>query len=48
MVKMAFKFHPVIDGITADKSLKLCKYKLDDDDWKVIGDLLQVLKVCFI
>ena len=48
MVKMAFKFHPVIDDITADKSLKLCKYKLDDDDWKVIGDLLQVLKVCFI
>ena len=46
MVKMALKFHPAI--ITADKSLKLHKYELDDDDWKVIGDLLQVLKVCFI
>ena len=48
MVKMSFKFCPAIDNITANKSLKLCKYELDDDDWKVIGDLLQVLKVCFI
>ena len=47
MVKMAFKFRPAIDDITADKSLKLRKYELDDDDWKVIGDLLRVLKVCF-
>lgn len=47
MVKLAFKFRPAIDDITADKSLKLRKYELDDDDWKVIGDLIQVLKVCF-
>ena len=47
MVKMAYRFRPAIDDITANKSLKLCRYELDDDDWKVIGDLLQVLKVCF-
>jgi hypothetical protein len=45
MVKMAFKFRPAIDDITADKALKLRKYELDDDDWKIVGDLLRVLKV---
>jgi len=29
----------------ADKSLKLQKYKLDNDKWKVIGDLISVLHV---
>ena len=48
MVKMAFAFRAAIDDITADKSLKLRKYELDDDDWKVIGDLLRVLKVRFL
>ena len=47
MVKMAYRLRPAIDDITANKSLKLRKYELDDDDWKVIGDLLWVLKVCF-
>ena len=47
IVKMAYKFCLTIDNIAANKSLKLCKYELDDDDWKVIGDLLQVLKVGF-
>ena len=47
MVKMAYRFRPAIDDITADKSLKLRKCELDDDDWKVIGDLIRVLKVCF-
>ena len=47
MVKIAYKFCPAIDHITANKSLNLHKYELDNDDRKVIGDLLQVLKVCF-
>ena len=33
--------------ITADKSLKLRKYKLDNDDWVILKDLLRVLKVCY-
>ena len=47
MVKMAYRFRPAIDDITADKSLKLRKYELNDNDWKVLGDLIRVLKVCF-
>jgi hypothetical protein len=45
MAKAALKYHSAIDDITANKSLKLRKFELDDDDWKIIGDLLRVLKV---
>ncbi|KAF8236979.1 hypothetical protein L208DRAFT_1249914, partial [Tricholoma matsutake] len=45
MAKAALKYRSAIDDITANKSLKLWKFKLNDDDWKIIGDLLQVLKV---
>jgi hypothetical protein len=45
MAKVALKYRLAIDDITANKSLKLRKFELDDDDWKIIGDLLRVLKV---
>jgi hypothetical protein len=34
-----------IDSITADKTLKLRKYKLDNDDWRIVNDLVSVLEV---
>ena len=45
MAKVALKYRSAIDEITANKSLKLRKFELDDDDWKIIRDLLRVLKV---
>jgi hypothetical protein len=48
MLKMALEYRSVIDDITANKVLKLRKYELDDDDWKIISDLIWVLKVCLI
>ncbi|KIL63555.1 hypothetical protein M378DRAFT_79529 [Amanita muscaria Koide BX008] len=48
MAKVALKYRPAIDDITANKSSKLRKYELDDDDWKIIGDLLRVLKVSLL
>ena len=47
MLTVAFDYCTVIDDTMANKSLKLCHYELDDQDWEVIVDLLQVLKVCF-
>ena len=38
----------MIDDITANRVLKLRKYELDDNNWKIISDLIQVLKVCLI
>jgi hypothetical protein len=45
MLKVALEYREVVDDITANKSLKLRKYKLDDDDWDILKDLLHVLKV---
>jgi hypothetical protein len=39
MAKVALKYRLAIDNITANKSLKLHKFELDDDDWKIIGNL---------
>ena len=42
---MAMQYRHAIDDITADKSLKLQQYELDEDDWAIVGDLLGVLEV---
>jgi hypothetical protein len=39
MAKAVLKYHSAINDIMANKSLKLRKFELDDDDWKIIGDL---------
>lgn len=46
MLVMALKYRSAIDNITANKALKLRKFELDDDDWKIVLDLIRVLKVC--
>ena len=48
MLQMALQYHSAIDHITTDKTLKLRKYELDDDDWEIITDLIRVLKVCIV
>ena len=45
MMKFVVAYRPAIDKITADKALKLRKYKLDNDDWTIIEDLVSILKV---
>jgi hypothetical protein len=44
MLKMAIQYR-AIDDLTADKSMKLRQFELDDNDWVIIEDLLSVLKV---
>jgi len=45
MMQFALKYRRPIDGLTADKELKLRKYELDNEDWRIIGDLVAVLEV---
>jgi len=45
MMEFVLKYQQPIDAITANKELKLRKYKLDNSDWSIIGDLVAVLKV---
>jgi hypothetical protein len=45
MMSFALKYRAAIDNITANKSLKLRRYELDDEDWKIVGDLVSILEV---
>ena len=45
MLNVAVEYNEVIDNITVNKFLKLWQYKLYDESWDIIRDLLHVLKV---
>ena len=40
-----FMYRHAIDDITADKTLKLRRYELNNNDWVIIKDLVSILKV---
>jgi hypothetical protein len=44
MLSFALRYREPIDDITSDKSFKLRKYELDNDDWKIIEDLVSFLE----
>jgi hypothetical protein len=48
MMQFVLKYRTPIDTITANKELKLRKYELDNDDWRIIGDLVVVLEVSLL
>jgi hypothetical protein len=45
-MRFVLTYRAAINKITADKSLKLRKYELDNGDWVIIEDLVCVLEVC--
>jgi hypothetical protein len=45
LLEFAVKYWQAIDALTADKQLKLRKYELFDDDWRIIDELVSVLQV---
>ena len=44
-MQFALQYRKPIDTITANKELKLRKYELDNDDWRIVEDLVAVLEV---
>jgi len=46
MLSFVVKYQDAIDSVMADKYLKLQKFELDNDDWKIVQDLASVLQVC--
>ncbi|KAF9060308.1 hypothetical protein BDP27DRAFT_1237031, partial [Rhodocollybia butyracea] len=44
MLVVARQYSAVIDGITADKKLQLCKYELSEQQWKIVDDLIHIFK----
>jgi hypothetical protein len=45
MMDFALKYRKTIDDVTADKKLKLRSYELDNEEWKIIEELVSVLRV---
>ena len=45
MLNFAIKYHRAINAMTANKSLKLCKFELDDEEWGIADDLVAALQV---
>jgi hypothetical protein len=45
MMRFVLAYRQAVDQITADKALKLRRYELDNDDWAIIEDLVNVLEV---
>ena len=48
MMVFALEYREPIDSITAEKSLKLRKYELDNEGWGIIEQLVSVLQVIAI
>ena len=46
MMVFALEYRNAIDSVTADKSLKLRKYELDNEGWSIVEQLISVLQVC--
>jgi hypothetical protein len=45
MMCFALKYQQPIDSIIANKELKLRKYKLHNENWRIIEDLVAILEV---
>lgn len=48
MMVVSCEYSAVIDAVTANKILKLHKFELSDKQWRIVDDLIHVLKVWFI
>jgi hypothetical protein len=48
MLSFAFKYRAAVDAMTTDKSLKLRKFKLEDEEWLIVEKLIAILLVSTI
>ena len=46
MLKFACTYREAINKITDDRGMKLREYELKDDEWKIVEELRDSLKVC--
>ena len=45
MLAFTVKYRNALDKMTSDRKNDLCKYEMDDNDWKLAEQLRNVLKV---
>lgn len=47
MLCFAIQYRSALEQLCSDRDMKLRQYKLLESEWKVAGELCDVLKVCF-
>jgi hypothetical protein len=47
MLRFAFTYSEVINQITGDRSMKIRQYEINDQEWKLVEQLRDCLKVIF-
>jgi hypothetical protein len=45
MLVVAVEYQEVVDELTGDKALGLRRYEMGEDEWAIIAEMIQVLKV---
>jgi hypothetical protein len=45
MLDFALAYREALDSITGDKDMKLRKYEMDEEEWEIVHQLREVLKV---
>jgi len=48
MLRFTLEYRKAVDAITADKAWKLRQFELDNDEWQIVGDLVNVLEVSIL
>ena len=48
MLDFASNYQPALDIITADRNMDLRRFEMSQEEWVVVKQLREVLKVCFI
>lgn len=46
MLTFAYDYRDAINNITANREMKLREYEIDEDEWSIIKQLRDLLKVC--
>jgi hypothetical protein len=48
MLSFALDYRAAIDAMTSDKTVKLRKYELEDEEWLIVEDLVAILRVATV
>jgi hypothetical protein len=48
MLEFAVNYHGAVDSMAGRLDLNLQKYKLEPMEWKIAGELHDVLKICLV
>ena len=47
MLEFAVEYCEALESITGNQRMKLRQYELTEEDWKIVTQLRDVLKVCY-